>query len=250
MLTVKAVSSIEETVTTPEILECLTLIPTSIFSFAALNVIDVLLLTFPEIVEEVLSLTCKGGCQLINKSALPLAEPSVEVSTVDGDTEATKDSTAGTISVLKGSFWLKGTISVVYPLSINSNFASLYSAAAILIWFFSFSSVLIIIYSFGEISVSSSPVAIVVEVKDQITSASGVSEKAELTVTDVLVKLYTALLSTLTDSDQYNWTKFPESSFTFADFCWVSIEAPSSSKRTKSPRTYAVEFIVAFSCCK
>ena len=109
---------------------------------------------------------------------------------------------------------------------------------------------LTIIYSFGEISTSSSPVAIVVEVKDQITSASGVSEKAELTVIEVLVKLSTGLLSTLTDSDQYNCTKVPESSFVFAAFSKVSIAEPLSSKRTKSPRVYAVELIVAFSCCK
>ena len=93
------------------------------------------------------------------------------------------------------------------------------------------------IYSFGAMSSSSLPVAMIVEVKDQTTSESGVSEKAEETVIELLLKLATALLSTLTDSDQLSCTKLSESSFTLAAFSKLSIEAPSSSSSTKSPST-------------
>ena len=92
-------------------------------------------------------------------------------------------------------------------------------------------------YSFGVIFSSSCPVAINVEDKDQITSASGVSENAEVTVTELVVKVPTGFDSTLTESDQNNCTKLSESSFTLLAFSWVSIEAPDSSRSTKSPNT-------------
>ena len=92
-LKVSAVPSIADTVTTPEMLECLTLMPTSIIVLEELNVTEVLLLTAPDIVDSVLCLTCTGGCQLINKSALPLVAVVLEVSIEEVDTEAVKDST-------------------------------------------------------------------------------------------------------------------------------------------------------------
>ena len=238
-LRVKAVPSIALTVMSPEIAEFLTRMPTSIAEFAALRVTEVVLLTAPDIVDSVFCFICKGGCQLISKSALVSTAESSEVSILFKETEALKASTLGTVSVLTGGFWCSGTISVTYPLSTSSNFLWLYSTADITIWFEFFSSVFTITYSLGAISSSSTPVESKVDVNDQITSAFGVSEKAEDTVKEESVPVVelTGLLSTLTESDQWSCTKSPESSFTFDAFSRVSIDAPLSSNSTKSPKT-------------